>query len=193
MVGKRGHLDTDISGRGNDYNSGVITNGLAKTAGFHTNDWFLPFFSPFFSIPPEKAREGFYFGERLSGRFEQPHFPWALVDHVSVGWLVWFDELAKRRNLLKGLDYDPGAEEATGSKRKNQKKNILETAAEGQRAAAAIGQSLWPRRSTCLSSPGTTTTGGCPAISWATPYSSFLVPLAGPVVSFKSSSELKAQ
>ena len=49
-----------------------------------------------------------------------------------------------------------------------------ETAAEGQRATAAIGQSLWQRRSPCLSPPRTTTAGICPAISGATPILSVL-------------------
>ena len=77
MVGKRGHLDTDINGRGNDYDNDVITDGLATKGFSHQRLVFLPFSFPLLpkeSLPKE-VREGFQYGERRSGRFEQPYLP----------------------------------------------------------------------------------------------------------------------
>ena len=41
--------------------------------GFHTNVWCFSLF--FFPLLPKEVREGFQYGERRSGRFEQPYLP----------------------------------------------------------------------------------------------------------------------
>ena len=55
-----------------DYDNDVITDGLATKGFSHQRLVFLPFFFP---LLPKEVREGFQYGERRSGRFEQPYLP----------------------------------------------------------------------------------------------------------------------
>ena len=100
MVGKRGHLDTDINGRGNDYDSDVITGGLATKGLSHQRLVFLPFSFPL--LPKEYGR-GFIMVNGVQADLSSRTYPERWLTTSLRGGSLAFNELAKRRNLLKGL------------------------------------------------------------------------------------------
>jgi hypothetical protein len=55
---EKGHLDTDINGRGNNYDNGVITDGFATAADFHAQSTPTSGVSPFFPLLPRGTSTG---------------------------------------------------------------------------------------------------------------------------------------
>ena len=101
MVGERGHLDTDINGRGNDYDIDVITDGLATKVFSHQRLVFLPFFFP----PSSQKRygRGFNIVNDVQAGLSSRTYPERWLTTSLWDGSFAFNEPAKRRNLLKGL------------------------------------------------------------------------------------------
>ena len=100
MVGKRGHLDTDINGRGNDYDNAVITDGLATKGFSHQRLVFLPFSFP---LLPKEVRGCFNMANDVQAGLSSRTYPELWLTTSLWDGSFAFNEPAKRRNLLKGL------------------------------------------------------------------------------------------
>ena len=100
MVGKRGHLDTDINGRGNDYDNDVITDGLATKGFSHQRLVFLPFFFP---SSQKRYGRGFNMVNDVQAGLSSRTYPERWLTTSLWDGSFALNEPAKRRNLLKGL------------------------------------------------------------------------------------------